>query len=314
MTTAVLAAAPRKTRRITMHRLAVTALACLLFGIFVYVLVLGSNYYLTPIADRPAHPLHHQMRPAGRIGIGFGVFSTALFAAIFVYPLRKQWTWLRNIGTTKHWLDFHIVMGLAAPFLVALHSAFKFGGLAGMAYWIMLSVVASGIVGRYLYAQIPRSRKDAELSLVELQGLNSQLGEDLHSQRLIAEDIWRPLVNPLLRDEALRMPLGKALWLMLVLDLARPFRMAALRRQALSPWERVRTLGGLLASSHPDLEQVVAVARRQSWLAAKICFLDRAGQLFKLWHVVHRPFSYSFLLLLAIHIGVATWMGFLASL
>jgi hypothetical protein len=315
MTTAtVLTAAPRKTRRITLHGLLVAALACLLFGIFVYVLALGWNYYLTPLADRPAHPLHHQMRPAGSIGIGFGVFSTALFAAIFVYPLRKKWNWLRNIGTTKHWLDFHIVMGLAAPFLVAIHSAFKFGGLAGMAYWIMMSVVASGIVGRYLYAQIPRSRKDAEISLVELQNLNLQLGEDLGSQQLIAEDVWRPLVNPLRRDEALKMPLGKALWLMLVLDLARPFRMAALRRQALSPGEQLRTLGGLLASSHPDLERVVALARRQSWLTAKICFLHRAGQLFKLWHVVHRPFSYSFLLLLAIHIGVATWMGFLGSL
>jgi hypothetical protein len=39
---------------------------------------------------------------------------------------------------------------------------------------------------------------------------------------------------------------------------------------------------------------------RQSWLTAKICFLDRAGQIFKMWHVVHRPFSSAFLLLLAI--------------
>ncbi len=53
------------------------------------------------------------------------------------------------------------------------------------------------------------------------------------------------------------------------------------------------------------------LARRQSWLTAKICFLDRAGQIFKMWHVVHRPFSYAFLLLLAIHIGMALWMGFL---
>ena len=38
--------------------------------------------------------------------------------------------------------------------------------------------------------------------------------------------------------------------------------------------------------SHPDLEQVVALARRQSWLTAEICFLDRAGQIFKMWRVV----------------------------
>jgi hypothetical protein len=308
MTTMV--AARKKSGPVTLHGIAVTALACGLTMIFLYGLFHGLSYYLLALTDRPFHPLHRQLRPAGPAGIGFGIFSTALFAAIYIYPLRKKWPWLRKIGTTRHWLDFHIVMGLAAPLLTALHSAFKFGGLAGMAYWIMFAVVVSGIVGRYLYAQIPRSRKDAELSLAELQKMNAQLGESLLEQRLIAEAVWRPLVTPIDRQEALRMPLGTALVRMLALDLQRPFRMAALRRPALSRAERVWTLGGLLASGHPDLERVIALARRQSWLAAKICFLDRAGQIFKMWHVVHRPFSYAFLLLLAVHIGMAIWMGF----
>jgi hypothetical protein len=305
------AAPPRKSKRITPHGVEVMVLAFALLALFFHGIVTGWRYYLLSLDDRPFHPLHRLLRPSGRIGIGFGVFSTVLMAAIYVYPLRKRWEFLRKIGTTRHWLDFHIVMGLAAPLLVCLHSAFKFGGLAGMAYWIMLAVVASGIVGRYLYAQIPRSRKDAELSLAELQKLNAQFIVDLRSQHLIGEKIWQPLVTPIRREEALKMPLAKALGRMLVLDLARPFQMAALRREALSPRERVTTLGGLLASSHPDLERLVGLARRQSWLAAKICFLDRAGQIFKMWHVVHRPFSYAFLLLLAIHIGMALWMGFL---
>jgi hypothetical protein len=306
----VLAPALAKSRPITLHGVAVAVLACSLLAIFLYVFAIGLNYYLLPLADRPFHPLHRQLRPAGRIGIGFGVFSTILLAAIYVYPLRKRWMWLRNIGSTRHWLDFHIVMGLVAPLYVALHSAFKFGGLAGMAYWIMMAVVVSGIVGRYLYAQIPRNRRDAELSLAELQRMSSQLREYLRSQNLIADEVWQLLVTPIRREEALQMSLGRALGRMLALDLARPFRMAALRRRLLSPWERVRTLNGFLASSHPDLERVVALARRQSWLTAKICFLDRAGQIFKMWHVVHRPFSYAFLLLLAIHIGMAMWIGF----
>ncbi len=304
------AVAPRKSKLVTPHGVVVALMASALLGIFAYVFVFGWAYYFLPLDDRPFHPLHGLLRPAGRVGIGFGVLSTLLFAAIYVYPLRKKWAWLRAIGTTRHWLDFHIVMGLAAPLLVALHSAFKFGGLAGMAYWIMMAVVASGVVGRYLYAQIPRSRKDAELSLVEMQKMNSQLGEDLRGQRLFGDDVLRPLMMPIRREEALAMPLGAALARMVVLDLARPFRMAALRRQALRPGERLWTLGGFLASSHPDLELVVTLVRRQSWLTAKICFLDRAGQIFKMWHVVHRPFSYAFLLLLALHIGMAAWMGF----
>jgi hypothetical protein len=306
-----LAVAPKKTKAITLHGVAVAILACALLAIFIYGLASGFTYYVLPLADRPLHPHHREFRPSGSVGIFFGVFSTALFAAIYVYPLRKRWAWLRKIGTTRHWLDFHIVMGLAAPFLVSLHAAFKFGGLAGMAYWIMIAVVASGVVGRYLYAQIPRSRKESELTLVDLQKMNTQLAADLCSQNLISPELWQPLVVSLPREQALKMPLWKAFVLMLALDASRPFRMAALRRQALSPAERVRTLGGLLASSHPELERVVALARRQSWLTAKICFLDRAGQIFKMWHVVHRPFSYAFLILLAIHIGMALWMGFL---
>jgi hypothetical protein len=305
------AVAPRRTSKVTPHRVAVAALAGVFLVLFAYMLALGWDYYTLPLADRPLHELHSQLRPAGRTGIGLGVLSTLLFAAIYVYPLRKRWTWLRRIGATRHWLNFHITLGLVAPALVAMHAAFKFGGLAGVAYWIMLAVVASGLVGRYFYAQIPRSKRDAEISLAELHQMNLELSEDLRVQRLIPEEAWLPLVTPIRREEALRIPVVTSIARMLALDVARPFRMAALRRHALHGWDRVWTLGGLLASSHRDLERVVALVRRQSWLTAKICFLDRAGQIFKMWHVVHRPFSAAFLALVAIHIGMAVWMGFL---
>jgi hypothetical protein len=282
-----------------------------LVALFLYELSAGRSYYVLPVGERPLSDLHRQLRPSGPVGIGFGVLSTILFAAIYVYPLRKRWAWLRKIGTTRHWLDFHIVMGLAAPALVALHSAFKFGGLAGLAYWIMLAVVASGLVGRYFYAQIPRSKKDAELSLAELHRMNEELTEVLRAQDVIPEQVWWPLVTPVRREEALRMPVVKSIARMLALDLARPFRVAAMRRKVLSGWEAVWTLGGLWPSSHRDLERVVALVRQQSWLTAKICFLDRAGQIFKRWHVVHRPFSGAFVALVAVHIGMAIWMGFL---
>ena len=108
------------------------------------------------------------------------------------------------------------------------------------------------------------------------------------------------------------MPLGKALW-----------RNAGAGPGAALPHGGVAAAGAVAAGSAcgrwagcwpaviPTWSGLSALARRQSWLTAKICFLDRAGQIFKMWHVVHRPFSYAFLLLLAIHIGMAVWMGFL---
>ncbi|MDP2996116.1 MAG: hypothetical protein Q8N47_01430 [Bryobacterales bacterium] len=93
-------------------------------------------------------------------------------------------------------------------------------------------------------------------------------------------------------------------------SLARPLQVASLRRQALSGWQRVVSLGGLLASRNPDLERVVELARRQARPMVKIAFLDRAHEIFHLWHVVHRPFSYSLAALVALHLGVEMLFGY----
>ena len=97
------AVAPKKPLSISSHAVAVSALASLLFGYFLYGCVVGWRYYLMPLEDRPMHPLHRELRPSGSIGLTFGIFSTLLFAIIYLYPLRKRWAWMRKIGMTRHW-------------------------------------------------------------------------------------------------------------------------------------------------------------------------------------------------------------------
>src|SRR5882762_1828630 len=133
----------------------------LVAGIFAY----GFNYYTLGAADRPFSPKHTLLKPSGPVGVKLGMFGLAMFLVIFLYPLRKKWAWLGKQGSSRHWLDNHVLLGIAAPFVIALHAAFKFRGFAGMAFWIMFAVSVSGIIGRYLYGQIPRSLNAAELSL-----------------------------------------------------------------------------------------------------------------------------------------------------
>ena len=92
------------------------------------------------------------------------MLGVTLFCFLFLYPIRKKWPWLGRIGKTKHWLDFHVLLGITAPVVVTLHSSFKLRGIAGVAYWIMMAVSISGFIGRYLYAQIPRSLSATEMS------------------------------------------------------------------------------------------------------------------------------------------------------
>ncbi len=286
-------------------------LLTLLVGVVVgWAVWRGLDYYRLPLTERPFHELHKELRPAGTVGIRLGMLSGLAFLGLFLYPLRKRWKWLGRKGKTKNWLQVHILLGLSVPLLVTVHSSFKLKGLAGMAYWIMMAIVASGIAGRYLYAQIPRKKTAAELTLSELDQLTERGSEDLRRQNLVAEEEWRALLSLPSREAVEKMPLWKAIAEMVLQDMKRPFRVAALRRRALAREKGSLSLGGFLRSRNHELEHVISLAREQAWLTAKIRFLGRASEVFRLWHVVHRPFSYSFAILITAHVTLVVLMGY----
>src|SRR5262252_1943752 len=176
------------------HRSRVAAGYLLFATLIVSLSVYGWDYYILSSEDRPFSPKHFALRPSGAIGLKLGFLGLIMFLIIFLYPLRKHWSWLMKKGSSKHWLDYHVILGIAAPFVIAFHSSFKFGGFAGMAFWIMFAVSVSGIVGRYLYGQIPRNLKAAEMTQRELQELHQKFAAELKEQRLISECDLRDLL------------------------------------------------------------------------------------------------------------------------
>jgi hypothetical protein len=270
----------------------------------------GFPYYRMGLADRAYSPLRPVFRSSGTVGLRLGIFGLGLFLLLFLYPIRKRWPWLGRIGKTKHWLDFHVLLGITAPIIITLHSSFKLGGLAGVAYWIMIAVALSGFIGRYLFAQIPRSLSNAELSFKEMQSVSAQLAEELERQAVLRPEEVAPLLKLPAPEEVERLSILAALWMMARLDIARPFQVSRLRRRSLSTAGSVLSLGGLLPSRHRDLEATIKAVRNQSWLSAKMLFLKRIHEVVHLWHVVHRRFSYSFAVLVVAHIAVAMMLGY----
>ncbi len=272
--------------------------------------VYGFDYYTLSSNERPFSPKHALLRPSGTIGVNLGVFGVLLFFLIYLYPLRKRWTWLGKQGNSRHWLDFHVILGTAAPLVIALHSSFKFGGIAGMAFWIMTAVTLSGFIGRYLYSQIPRSLNAAELTIKEIQEMEVKLrwaAEEKHER--LGNDLIDLLALPTATQVA-KTSMVVALCWMIWLDIKRPFQVSLLRLQAGGFGGWLTSLFGLLATRNEQLERVITSARRQASLSKRVLFLSRTKQVFNLWHVVHRPFSYSFALLAIVHIIVVLGMGY----
>jgi hypothetical protein len=292
------------------HRIRVFLAWMLALAFILVIAGYGMNYYTLSASERPFSPKHQILRPSGTIGVKLGMVGVLMFFLIYLYPLRKKWGWLGRMGNSRHWLDFHIVLGTAAPVIIAFHASFKFGNIAGMAFYSMLMVTLSGFVGRYLYAHIPRGLSAAELSMKEIQEREESLRKELAEQQAtfgFSVDALAELPSP---AQVAKTPLIASLLSMFVLDIKRPFKTSMLRLQQAGFGAWVFSGFGLFSTRDKKLERAILLAQKQSSLSQSIAFLSRTQRIFQLWHVIHRPFSYAFAILAVLHISIALFMGY----
>jgi hypothetical protein len=131
-----------------------------------------------------------EVPPAGELfGHGLGIFGfTLMLMTETLYSIRKRVRSVR-FGRMSRWLQFHIFTGLVGPYMVLLHTSWKFNGLAGVTTLLTVVIVISGFVGRYIYTRIPRT---AEGTVIE----GSLSAEALkHARRLMA--LWHTIHIPI---------------------------------------------------------------------------------------------------------------------
>ena len=282
------------------HRLWLTVGALAGAALVVVVAVHGFHYYTLPLALRVRSPQHAMLRPSGSVGRSLGILGLAMFSIMFLYPLRKRVSFLSGWGTTKNWLDYHIVLGVVAPILITFHASFKLtNGIAGAAYWIMITVALSGIIGRYLYSAIPRRIDEAEMTMDEMRQLSAELAAQIEGQGVFSAEELKPLFEMPPVEKVQAMPLWRALLVILRLDLRRTIQLTRLR------WRH-----GSEGRNHAEFASVLTAIKKQASILKNIVFLSKMSQMFQLWHVIHRPFSYSFAALALLHIIVVTVLGF----
>ncbi|HET9326117.1 MAG TPA: hypothetical protein VFQ05_05025 [Candidatus Eisenbacteria bacterium] len=262
----------------------------------------GWSYYSASAPVRLRHPLHDLLRPSGVVGLWLGILGLALFLFLWLYPLRKHVRWLAWTGQVSSWLRVHIVCGLSVPVIVAAHAGWRFEGLIGLGYWAMLTVALSGIVGRYLYTHIPRSRDGLEMSI-----------EEVASERraLITEIAAATGLSPMAIEHSLAPHRAAYQGLGLLRTVV---------RLVADDWERTRTLSRLRRQwSTPQpgrapidrraLRRAMTLSRRELGLAQQVRLLGVTRRLFGYWHVAHRPFAVTALLAVLVHVVVAWAVG-----
>ena len=291
--------APEEVARKRRHRLWILLGSAAGIVATVALCVNGLSYYILSSDARVNSPKHAALKPSGSVGNALGIAGAVLLLLMYLYPLRKKWKWLSKKGKTKNWLDYHILMGLVGPVLITFHSSFKLRGVAGFAYWSMIAVVASGIVGRYLYGRIPRKLGAVEMSVEEAEQLCTNLAQQIRTQNVLTEEELQPLLALPGLDVVRAMSLGRALILIVGLDLRREWLV----------W-RLRWKVGAHVAGHADVSRALTAVRRQAALSKDALFLAKVQQMFRLWHVVHRPFSYSLAIMATLHILAVVFLGY----
>lgn len=293
------AAAPSQPRPARFaSRVWVLVLFATALGVAVIGLGVGLDYYRLPLSERPFSDFYEDLRPAGRIGLRYGIIGFSLITAgVVLYSGRKRIRALARLGKLKFWLEFHIFLCTVGPFLVLLHTSFKVGGLVSIAFWSMVVVALSGIFGRYVYVRIPKTMAGgfADLAEIRLQreeliaGLASDLGSGLAEiERLIATappSTERGLFASVI--DALRFDLTHGRRLRQV--------KRALRKSAVPAGKR---------------DHVLRLVERQLQIEHQLSHLQPFQRLFRYWHILHLPLAIAMFVIVAVHVTVATLFGF----
>ena len=262
---------------------------------YIFIGLDGWTYYATPAAVRGYTAGHQLLRPAGRVGHLFGVIGFVMMLVPVAYAVRKKAKRLREVGSMKTWLEVHVFCGIVGPVFVTFHTSFKFGGLISVAYWSMVAVVLSGFVGRHLFMQVPRSLRGLELSRADVDRRAAELAQWL-SDAAVPE----PLLQAVSAFEARAVPAGPASYASLFSGERR------LRTEARALRVAVEAMGDAPAV-HDD---VIAIATERALLRRRMASLQTTKRLFELWHVFHMPLVYIMFAIVAAHVAITLYMGY----
>lgn len=262
----------------SLHKLYLATMTLIVVGVTLFIGIHDTSYYSTALEERFYHPDYNWFNPSGIFGHGLGIIgSLMILFGVLIYIVRKHYLFMARFIRLKYLLEFHIFLCTLGPVLVLYHTTFKFGGLVSIAFWSMAAVVLSGVIGRYIYIQIPRNIDGRELSLAEIRNARNELLAQIENMNRGAENLK-------ISESESREDGGLA-------------------------------SVGLLKEPHSDKTLSAAerkkyrrLSRQEFVLAKRIKSLNQMQKLFKYWHVAHKPFALIMLVIVIIHIAVTLLM------
>jgi hypothetical protein len=258
----------------------------------------GFQYYNVSLEERFFHPDHINLKPSGLLGHGMGIIGSAfMILGVSLYMIRKRYRLFSRIGILKHWLEFHIFLCTLGPILVLFHTAFKFGGIVAISFWSMVAVFLSGIIGRFIYIQIPRTIEGRELSLSEVRNMKGDISQKLNDSFSLDERSLNVIADSIKAKTDLTQGNSFSRFIKKYIDDRRSI-------------QKVKTT--LKSNKLPKSKriEILDLVKNEISLNRRIERLQVMQNLFKYWHVAHLPFALVMLVIMVIHVAVTIVFGY----
>ncbi len=235
--------------------------------------------------------------PSSLLGHMLGVLGFILMLMTeTLYSLRKRNRRAAHWGKADSWLRFHIFTGIVGPYMVLLHTAWKFNGLAGTVTLLMIVIVASGFFGRYIYTLLPRTMAGLELGEHDLESYVASAENEL--QLWFEENFG--LVRRLPQDLVSLPRLSPNPWSLII---GRIFQEWGFH------WRWWRETHGIGGRQLKELKRLLTFRREINYQIASLMMVRR---ILALWHTLHVPLGIALFTTVFIHIGVAAYYVTLA--
>lgn len=228
------------------------------------------------------------------VGYYMGMAGGIMMLTMLIYSARKRFQIFNrlHVGSMVGWFKYHMVVGILAPTIIVFHSTFKIGSMnARVALYSMLLVMASGIVGRFLYRHVHRGLYGAKLTIADV----NRTFDD--ATVMVGHDFkYTPAINGHLYafNEYATAELKN--------PFARAWRFATLRHKGKKVEEEVRLImidvikkdihDGLISKKDARVAWNETKMKIREYIDASIQITQLVvwEKLFSAWHIIHIPF------------------------
>jgi len=247
------------------------------------LVVLTLIVALTWLGWKIAHGNYY--KPGVGLGYNLGLIGGLMMLTLLMYSFRKHIKFMQGLGKLKYWFRIHMILGVLGPVLVLFHTTFRLGSMnATVAFYCMVIVASSGLIGKFAYTRIHRglygSRSSLKEARDELAGSSGDVKSKLHFFPKVEKKITYFEYLALEKKRGFL----EGVWFFLSFDVRRMY----------IAWQCKRYIYKKMAP-----QRMNDVAKEASSLVSQyliqiqtVAQFKKFEQIFSAWHVLHIPLMY----------------------